>query len=149
MAQTLIALTALSTPPKLTDNKTLAANMSALTNLGATDLKAIQIEGLAHKLYGAGGDDYRAGTASHNHAQLIQDATSFMGGISIVSGETSENLALAQAALDWGAGYVEDATLSTDVSTLLGISRDFRALPEETLNRIILFLKYRLALLGR
>lgn len=140
VGQNLVVLPALSSPVKLTDSNTLAANMSAMTNLGLAGLRTISILGRIYQLNAAGGKDYRT-----NHAGAIQDAKILFGGISLISGQMSQNKALIEAAIDWGDGESSDAAgLSNSVNTLLAEGRDFLELPVETLERILLMLKYRL-----
>lgn len=111
---------------------TFASNYYKLDepNLDVQDRKTIDILGLIYKLNNAGGANYKT-----NHAGLIQDAAVYTGGISIF------NLATADAANDWNTGNVADAALSTDVPTLIKEGRDLNQLPEDTLDRIIAFLR--------
>ena len=140
MSQKLTPLTALSSPVKLTDSDTLVADMSALDNLGRSQIKTVGIIGMIHALSQIG-TDYRA-----NHAQLIQDATTFMGGISLVDDNgATKTVLILQAVVAWGAGYDADATTPTDVNALLAEGRDLIALSEETLNRIFFYLFYALS----
>lgn len=138
--QTLTPLTAVSSPVVITDSNTLVANMSALDDLGRSQIKTVGIIGMIHALAQLGAD-YRT-----NHAQLIQDATTFMGGISLVDDNgATKTVVILQAVVAWGAGYVGDATTPTDVNDLLAEGRDLIALAEETLNRIYFFLFYSLS----
>lgn len=141
--QVLTAFTALSSPVKVTDAKTLAADMSALADLGFSDLRAVSIVCKIDELNAYSGTDYTS-----NHAQLMQDAKSFMGGFSLM--DHQEPLAEMQmrTAMDWGAAKAKNASLSTDVAALLNTGRDFMSAPLETLNKVYLFLRYKLALLS-
>ena len=137
--QTLIDLTSLSSPPKLTDSKALTADMSVLDNLSPVELKAIAILSMLDTLaLSFGKPNYTA-----NHGQLIQDATSFMGGISLLD-DTGANKQF-WTILTILAWYSSIGT-PYDVETLLAQSRDFAALPEETLNRIFFYLMYALSI---
>jgi len=73
-----------------------------------------------------------------NHAGLIQDATVYMGKISMFDLEVSHGVT------DWDAGKSVDPTLSVDVNALLQEGRDFLQLPLETQQRIIGFLRVQL-----
>lgn len=145
--QVLQALPALSATVVQKDNKKMVSNMAALFNLGWADIKAITILGLLHALYAT--KDYRS-----NHPLLIQEATVLFGGISIMDdGGGSLNNSVLDAVFAWNLGYKTDPYavgtplgISTDVSVILKEGRDFRVLPEQTLNRIIFLLNYRLSL---
>jgi hypothetical protein len=138
--QTLSPLIAVSSPVVITDSNTLLGDMSALDNLGRSQIKTVGIIGMIRALAQIG-SDYTA-----DHAQLIQDATTFMGGISLVDDNgATKTVLILQAVLAWGAGYAADATTPTDVNDLLAEGRDLIALPEETLNRIYFFLFYVLS----
>lgn len=95
-------------------------------NLSLRDRLAIAIVGLTHY-----NNAYKT-----THPALIQDAMVFFGGIS-----EKFDVAAMQAAIYWSAGKKVDATLSTDVPTLLSEGRDFAALPEDQLWRIWLFMR--------
>jgi hypothetical protein len=85
-----------------------------------------------------GSTDYRT-----NHTQLIQDATTFWGGVSNIDDNgTSKTVLIIQASLAWDIGKEVDASLSTDVNEVLNEGRDLRVLAEETLNRIAFLLWY-------
>ncbi len=74
-----------------------------------------------------------------NHAGLIQDAKVYTGGISSVFDEFS-----ALVGPLWTVAKVADATLSSDVPTLLGEARDLSNLSEDQLMRIYIFLRCQL-----
>lgn len=102
-------------------------------NLSPRDRKALSILGLIYELNAAGGANYKS-----NHAGLIQDSRVYSGGISMI------DLVSAMAALEWNAGNVADATLSTDVPTLINEARDIHVLAELELDRILIFLRAQL-----
>lgn len=142
--QVLTAFTALSATVVPSDANTLSGDMTALSNLGFSDLKAVEIVCLIALLNGYTGTNYTS-----NHAQLIQDAKSFMGGFSLIYREEPEIVTQMQTALTWGSTRAKVAgSISTDVWSLLATGKDFRCLPLETLNKIIFFLRYKLALLS-
>ena len=99
--QILQVLPALSTPVKHSDNAAMISNMSALDDLGRADIKAIGIVGLIHMASSMpGSTDYRT-----NHTQLIQDATTFWGGVSNIDDNgTSKTVLIIQASLAWDIG---------------------------------------------
>jgi hypothetical protein len=105
----------------------------AVPDLSTRDRKTISILGLIYELTAAGGANYKS-----NHAGLIQDSTVYTGGISLFS------LCTAMAATDWNGGKAADATLSTDISTLLGEGRDLDNKSEDELDRMIAFLRAQL-----
>jgi hypothetical protein len=111
---------------------TFAGNYAKLAapNISAQDRNAIAILGLVYKLNNAGGANYKS-----NHAGLIQDAQVFSGALSRL------DLEVARAANDWNTGNVADATLSTDVPTLLKEARDIADLPALQQERLIAFLR--------
>ncbi len=102
-------------------------------NISNRDRKTISILGLIYELNAAGGANYKT-----NHAGLIQDSTVYTGGISMF------NLCTAMAATDWNGGVAADATLSTDVPTLLNEGRDLDNKSEDELDRMIAFLRCQL-----
>lgn len=102
----------------------------AVPNISTRDRMTIRILGLIYKLNNAGGANYKS-----NHAGLMQDAVVYTRGISQFDLDT------AMAALDWNTGNVADATLSTDVPTLLKEGRDLDNKSEEELSQIIAFLR--------
>ncbi len=99
-------------------------------NISDQDRNAVAILGLIYKLNNAGGANYKS-----NHAGLIQDALVYTGGI------MQFNYVVARAENDWNTGVVADATLSTDLPTLLKEARDIADLPAERQERIIAFLR--------
>lgn len=135
--QTLTPLTALSVPPVITDSNGLVKNMSALEDLARLQLKAITILSMIYSLAAVGGKpNYK-----NNHAGAIQAGLTYMGGITNLDDVgISKQIWLILATLSWHAGVSADATLSSDVNTLLKEARDFISLPEETLTRIYLTL---------
>ena len=140
MSQTLTALTALSTPVKLTDSNTLIKDLAAVENLAPSQLKAIAILGMIYSCDSSNGTTYKT-----HHATVIQYAKTFMGGLSLLDQVgVNKQVDALMAVLAWSAGHSADATLSADVNTLLKEARDFLAVPEEALNRIFWFLFYAL-----
>lgn len=105
----------------------------AVPSLSNRDRKTISILGLIYELANAGGANYKT-----NHAGLRQDAVVFNGGIPKI-----DRIA-ADAANDWNAGFVADATLSTDVPTLIAAGPKIDATDEYTLDLIIIFLRAQL-----
>jgi len=133
--QTLVDLIPLSSPPKLTDSETLVANMAALENLAPAQLKGIIILSQLEDLATFGLPDY-----TNNHSQLIQDATAFMGGISLLDATgINKQFWTILTVMAW-----YDSPTPYDVNTLLAEARDFIVLPEETQNRIFFYLFYAL-----
>lgn len=102
-------------------------------NISQKDRNTIAILGLIYELAHAGGANYKT-----IHKQLVQDAMVFTGGISMF------NEAVARAANDWNSGNNADATLSTDVPTLLAQGPHIQNQPEQTQERIIAFLRAQL-----
>lgn len=141
MARTLVALAEPTSPPTVAQRNGIAADMAALDGLGSASLKAIQIVCLIIVNNAAGDTNY-----TNNHTQLISDANVMFGGISIIDDtDASYNLKLIQTVLVWALAKDTVAATTGDVDTLLNTGRDFRTLPEETLNRIILFLQYMMS----
>lgn len=142
MAQTLSALAEPTSPPTLAMANAFRGEMAKLENLGRTDLKAIAAVALTYAVaQHADGVNYKS-----NHPQLITDAQNFLGAISLIT-DDGVNLRwiVIQTVLAWQVGYDADNTLSTDVNTLLGLARDLMALPEEVLNRILIWLQYMMS----
>lgn len=115
-----------------TSAKTFASDYSKVADgkLTPKQRKHIQILGLIYKLTNAGGANYKL-----NHAGLRQDAEVYSGAISNL------DLNTAMCVLDWNSGNVADATLSTDVFTLLADGPRFETWAEPELDRIIVFLR--------
>ena len=143
MAQKLVTLPSPSSPVVITQSKTLVADMAAVENLTKVELKAIAILGMIYSLASIfGKPNFKA-----DHAGLIQDSITFMGGISLLDDtDTNKQFTAILAVISWSGGNAADPTLSADVNTLLKEARDFIALPEETLNRIFLTLLYGLSI---
>lgn len=99
-------------------------------NISDQDRNAIAILGLIYKLNNAGGANYKS-----NHAGLVQDAAVFTTDMQPFDYMT------ARAINDWNTGVVADATLSTDVPTLLNEARDLSQYSAERQERIIAFLR--------
>ena len=120
---------------------TLSANVAAIQNLSNREVLALSVLSKIYELNHIGGKDYRT-----NHAQLRTDATSFMGGFSLVDLGPAEQLsARIRAVIDWNAGYIADNTLGTDVATLVTNMAGQGASNEATLTMEYLFLLYQLA----
>lgn len=102
-------------------------------NISTRERKAISALGLIYELAAAGGANYKS-----NHAGLIQDSRVYTGGQPLL------DLTTAMAALEWNAGNVADATLSTDLPTLTKEARDLHALAELELDRILVLLRAQL-----
>lgn len=115
-----------------TSAKTFADDYAKLGvgNISDQDRNAIAILGLIFQLANAGGANYK-----NNHAGLIQDSTVYTGGIS------QFNYMTARAVFAWNAGKAADATLSTDIPTLLQQARDIADLPADRQERMIAFLR--------
>ena len=143
MSQTLVTLPSPSVPVVITDSETLVADLAAVENLAKVQLKGIAILGMIYSLASIlGKPDFRT-----NHASLIQQSVTFMGGISLLDDtDTNKQLTAILAVISWSGGNAADPTLSTDVNDLLNEARDFIALPEETLNRIFFTLLYGLSI---
>ena len=121
--------------PNATSAKTFASNYYKLAqgNISTRDRNAIAILGLIYELTNAGGANYKA-----NHKGLIQDSVVYTGAISLFDQGT------ARAANSWNAGKVADATLSSDIPTLLGQAPHIADLAEDQQERIIAFLRAQL-----
>lgn len=121
--------------PNATSAKTFADNYAKLSqgNISMQDRNTIAILGMIYELANAGGANYKS-----NIAGLIQDGQVYTGGISNLDECT------ARAVNAWNAGNVADATLSTDVPTLLGLGRAIADLPAQRQERIIAFLRAQL-----
>jgi hypothetical protein len=98
--------------------------------ISSVEAKALSVLGLIYKLNNAGGANYKT-----NHAGLMQDAEVFSGAISNL------DAVRAQAINDWNTGNVADATLSTDIPTLMKEARDLTAKSDLQLDRMIAFLR--------
>jgi hypothetical protein len=101
----------------------------AAGNISEQDRKTITILGMAYELKKNGGANYVA-----NFKGLRQDALVFTGGISMF------DLATARAAIAWSVGNNADATLPSDVPTLLAITPKTDFCPTDELDRMIAFL---------
>lgn len=105
----------------------------AVPSISTRERKTVSALGLIYELNNAGGANYKT-----NHAGLIQDSAVFSGGMTIL------DKSAADAANEWNAGVVADATLSTDLPTLLKEGRDLADLSELELDRILTFLRAQL-----
>lgn len=142
MSQTLTANTNLSSPVKVTDFKTLSANLAAIDNLDNREVIALSVVSLIHELNSKNGTDYRT-----NHKQLRIDATSFMGGFSVIGMDLSR-FDKMRAAIEWSTAFGLDAALTTNVNTIVKEMDAMRQTPESTLSLFYYFLRYKLSLLG-
>ncbi len=142
MSQTLAALPALSSPVKVTDAKTLSANMAAIDNLNPRQVLSLSVISKIHELVSQGGTDYRT-----NHKQLRIDAQNLLGVFS-VAGYDVGLFSKMRAVIDWNAAKVQDATFSASVNTLVSEMAGLRETPEATLAMFYQFLLYKLSLLG-
>lgn len=147
MAQTLKAITALSTPVVHSDftNKFLDQNLSALNNLAVKQLKAVIVISLVYELNAYGGTNY---ISPMNIKQLHQDAAVLFGGYTILDEEESIQKVKVEAALAWNAAVAKGATVTTDVNTLIAVAPGLLEVPEQPLNLMILLLRYKLAVIG-
>jgi hypothetical protein len=147
MPQTLVAITALSTPVKHSDftTKHLDQCLSALDDLACLQLKALMATFLAYELNSYGGTDY---STPPNFKQLHQDAYALFGGYTIEDEVDNIQKLKVECALAWNAAVAKGATLSTDVNTLLALMPGSLACSNQHLNIMILVLKYKLAVLG-
>jgi hypothetical protein len=148
MAQTLAALTALSTPVIHSDftTKHLDQCLAAIDNLPIIKLKAITLASMAYELNAQGGTNY---VSPANFRQLDQDAVVLFGGWTLLDQEASWQLAKAEAVFAWNEAVASGATLSSNVNTLIS---SFPGSLEKTVNQcnlMILLLRYKLAVLGR
>lgn len=100
-------------------------------NLTIRDVKAMQAYSLLK--YYAAANDY-----TNNHGGLIRDATAFMRGISNL------NFDVAVALNDWNASDTSNSAIGLDIAAILANAKDFRQLSEETLNKIVVYLRSQL-----
>lgn len=141
MAQTLVALPAITSPVTVVQAATLSANVAAIVNLDNRMTLGLTVISKIRQLKAAGGTDYTT-----NHKQLRQDAQSFFGGWKYPGFESGSSLvATIKAVIDWNAALAADATTPTDVNALVAEMAGFRETPELTLNLIYHFLLYKLA----
>jgi hypothetical protein len=143
MAQTLVALAALSSPAVPANRATLAANMAALENLHENQLKAISIVALAYELNAGSGTNYLP--AGVGFDRLAQDAAALFGGTSLLVSEQNQNMLATRTVLDWNGGKAAAAGLSTDVNALLAVSPGLLERSGELLTQMIFTLRYKLA----
>ena len=137
--QTLAVLAEPASPPTQAMSDAFVGEMAKLNNLGRSELKALAAVALTYAVNTAGDTDYRAA-----HPTLLRDALVFWGGVERLDDNgTSKPVILAQTVLAWQKAYDGDSSISTSVDALLILGRDFMALPEETLNRVLLFLQVR------
>lgn len=99
-------------------------------NISQQDRKEIRIIGLIAELKANGGADYSA-----NHAGLRQDSMVYTGGIS------NFDLEVAECVNDWNAGKVADATVSSDIPTLIAAGPRIDRTDAQTQDRMIAFLQ--------
>lgn len=104
-------------------------------NINNTGANTVAILGLIYKLAAAGGTNYKL-----NHAGLIQDTWVYLNSMVL----RMMDFNTARAVNDWNSGNVADGTLSTDPQALFKEGRDFFALPEDTQERILAFLRAQL-----
>jgi hypothetical protein len=117
--------------------KSFANNYAKLgaPNLSANDRLQIRVIALVYELAQAGGVNYK-----NNASGLIQDAQVYTGGISMLDPD------VAAAATDFNGGQALDATLPSDVQTLLAatVPRLLNAVTEDSMQRMIAFLRAQL-----
>lgn len=140
MHQTLAALTEPTvTPPPKTYADGFSAEMAKLQNLGRSELKAVAIVAMC---YETGLTTYKT-----DHAALIQYAATMFAGIEGLNDNGMDNnLLIANTIIAWQSAYATDNSTPTSLDTLLNTGRDLRELPEEMLNRIILFMQLKIAI---
>ena len=102
-------------------------------NLDVMDRKAIRAVALIHSLNIARGVDYRT-----NHAQLIADAAAYTNGVPLIVADT------ALTAIEVSNALRADAAMSNNVEALCQEGRDFEALSEDVMDRIISMLEVRI-----
>lgn len=144
MAQTLIELTSLSNPPTLSESNAFQANVSKLVNLSDRQLLCVRIWAKVAELVALSGTDYSA-----DLPLLVSSSQNLFGqAYNVTQNPTSGDISAKwEAVLDWGEGYNADNTLETDVETILENTQLLAQYPEATLYQIVLFLRYKLALL--
>ncbi len=102
--------------------------------LSTRERMALSIIGLIHELKAVRSIDY-----TQKHAQLIQDATVFTRGLSMI------DIGTAMTVVDISNGAAADAGMSLDLNTLRNEARDLVAKSEDELTRIIALLELQLA----
>lgn len=119
----------------------MAKDLAAVDNLSRKELRSIAILGLILACKQQGDTDY-----SNNHAQLKIDANAFWNQFGMMDWEK------VRAVICWQLGKSADASLSTDVNSLLANTtaniynvRAMPALSEELLEQMFWLLMYDLA----
>lgn len=133
MAQTLAAVptTAITTDAlAVAMAKAVAKNVGVVSNLSPKEVKVLGILGLAYELQATGGTDYTS-----DHAKLITDMNRTVGRVPLIGSGIDRMKALA----DWDGG----SNVGTDVATLRATGRTLAQLPEDDLDRILVFLRYQ------
>ena len=100
-------------------------------NISMRERMTVAIIGLIHTVSAA---NYKS-----NHKGLVQDAMVYTRGIS-----QEFDLFSALASIDWTNGNEVDATLSSDLPTILKEGRDLANYSEDELKRIYVFLRAQL-----
>ena len=143
MSQTLTVFPALSSPVKITDGATLSANLSAIDDLDNRMVIAMSVIALIYELHSKGGTDYRT-----NHKQLKIDTSALMNAIPAPGNLEISRWNRIQAVIEWNTAFGLDATLTTNVNTIIVTMAGQRETPEYTLMQEYFFLRYKLSLLG-
>lgn len=153
----LTTLTQLSSPITISQNASLLANMAQImvpTALNRQQLKALQVYSLIQELYALGGINYTTLgnsplVSSGGIDSLAGGTAALLGGLG-PAGIPSEVLATAHAAIDYNEAVNAlsnngKTAISTSVPTLLEVTKKLAKRPEDTLDRMIVCLRYQLS----
>lgn len=133
-AKTLVAISAPTIPPVRGTNDNLLTDIARFDSLNIIEKKAIAVHILAKQANASGNTAYALATAANLDA-LIQDTKAYLGNVPV------GDLQSAWLAIMWQNSNTAGAANSTDVDTLRGLVKILSKQSEETLDRILLYLR--------
>lgn len=121
----------------------ISFNVQQLANLDNREVLAFTVTALIYELQAKGGTDYRT-----NHPQLRTDVTTLFGAFNTLDSPLGSTLyAQIEAVIAWNVGQ-SGTTLGSDVEAIILAMKGERETPESVLSHYILFLRYKLSILG-
>lgn len=135
--QALTTLPSVTLPVTNTGGATFAADYAKLATLSPRELKTFRVVCLMYYLQTV--TDYRL-----IHGRLISDSISFTRGLSNFQIDVGLSVADWAASLAQLLSLLSPAAAASDITGIIALGSDFRTLPEQTLDRMIVFMRAQL-----
>lgn len=140
----LTAFPALTSTVVRSNATTLSTDIAQIANFNNQEVLALSIVALTYVLAHAGGVDYRS-----NHPQLNTDAQTFMGAFSWVANRRPGDLLdKMDAVIDWNRAFDLDATITTNINTIITAMKRFQDHSDGDLRMHIIYLRYACSIKG-